>query len=205
MSKLACAYCGDTAGPFHKDHVVPRSRGGPDTPANLVNACVKCNTEKGDRLPSEWRQDLPEAVYEVERRVSSVVAVGIRARRGVRGDEKEEKPECRCERCGEELKALAKGQGHWGWVRWTVDVQGPSDGTGRAAAYRLQLVCARCHHNHDHPGLYDFPIEWAAGRRALGKCWQMMRDYRFNRSETERLADIMHALQYLPTWEGVVP
>lgn len=39
------------------DHVVPRSRGGRTTWTNIVSACYKCNTKKGDRLIKElgWR------------------------------------------------------------------------------------------------------------------------------------------------------
>ena len=35
------------------DHVVPRSKGGRDSWANLVLACDKCNVKKGDRTPRE--------------------------------------------------------------------------------------------------------------------------------------------------------
>lgn len=35
------------------DHVLPRSRGGGDDPANLVAACLPCNQLKGDRTPEE--------------------------------------------------------------------------------------------------------------------------------------------------------
>lgn len=42
-----CAYC---RGPAHTvDHVVPRSKGGPDGSENLVAACRSCNSEKNDR------------------------------------------------------------------------------------------------------------------------------------------------------------
>jgi 5-methylcytosine-specific restriction endonuclease McrA len=43
-----CQYCGS---PRHLtvDHVVPRSRGGPDTWDNLVTSCAPCNRKKGDR------------------------------------------------------------------------------------------------------------------------------------------------------------
>ena len=46
-----CAYCrrsGTTV-----DHVMPRSRGGPDSWENLVACCVRCNNSKGDRTPDE--------------------------------------------------------------------------------------------------------------------------------------------------------
>lgn len=37
------------------DHVIPKSRGGPDTVDNLVIACARCNNKKGDSLPGEVR------------------------------------------------------------------------------------------------------------------------------------------------------
>lgn len=45
-----CTYCG--LRPTRRkrltvDHVVPRSAGGENTPANLVGACPACNQEKG--------------------------------------------------------------------------------------------------------------------------------------------------------------
>lgn len=43
----ACRYCQHTKGPKHLDHVVPHSRGGPDSFDNLVVACAKCNLRKG--------------------------------------------------------------------------------------------------------------------------------------------------------------
>ena len=46
-----CQYCGSNA--ENLDHVVPRSRGGMHTWENVVAACRKCNTRKGDRTPDE--------------------------------------------------------------------------------------------------------------------------------------------------------
>jgi len=46
-----CQYCGSSA--ENLDHVVPRSRGGMHTWENVVAACRKCNTRKGDRTPDE--------------------------------------------------------------------------------------------------------------------------------------------------------
>lgn len=46
-----CQYCGQAAESI--DHVVPRSRGGPHTWENVVAACRRCNTVKGDRLLTE--------------------------------------------------------------------------------------------------------------------------------------------------------
>lgn len=52
---LACFYCGAKKGHYHRDHVIPRSRGGSSDPSNLVIACAPCNLSKGARTPEEWR------------------------------------------------------------------------------------------------------------------------------------------------------
>jgi len=54
---MRCTYCGkDGQGfPLQCDHVIPRSRGGKSTPANLVAACIYCNSSKRTRTPEEWR------------------------------------------------------------------------------------------------------------------------------------------------------
>ena len=47
-----CVYCG--AGErLTLDHVLPKSRGGPDTWENLVAACTPCNNRKSNRTPEE--------------------------------------------------------------------------------------------------------------------------------------------------------
>lgn len=48
-----CQYCGITRGPMTVDHVMPRTKKGPDSWENMVCACVKCNNRKGDRTPDE--------------------------------------------------------------------------------------------------------------------------------------------------------
>jgi len=53
------------------DHVVPISRGGPEEEWNRVLACVECNQNKSDKLPSEWCPD-NERALEIERRVPVV-------------------------------------------------------------------------------------------------------------------------------------
>jgi len=40
------------------DHVLPRSRGGKHEWTNVVAACKKCNTKKGNRTPEEARMPL---------------------------------------------------------------------------------------------------------------------------------------------------
>ena len=52
-----CQYCG-SAERLTLDHVLPKSRGGPETWENLVAACVPCNNRKGNRTPEEARMPL---------------------------------------------------------------------------------------------------------------------------------------------------
>lgn len=54
----ACVYCGATK-ELTLDHVIPRSRGGQTTWSNLVTACKRCNSKKGDSLPEEAQMLLP--------------------------------------------------------------------------------------------------------------------------------------------------
>lgn len=58
--KFRCQYCGDkkTASELTLDHILPRSRGGDNSPMNVVTACVSCNNRKGSRTPSEARMPL---------------------------------------------------------------------------------------------------------------------------------------------------
>lgn len=51
-----CVYCGEE-GELQLDHVIPYSRGGPDTYENLVSACRTCNRTKGARTPQEARME----------------------------------------------------------------------------------------------------------------------------------------------------
>lgn len=50
-----CLYCGDQFAPgkLTRDHVIPISRGGPDSWENCVTACRRCNQHKADRTPEE--------------------------------------------------------------------------------------------------------------------------------------------------------
>lgn len=50
-----CRWCGDTAGPFHIDHVTPVAMGGSDKPGNLCVACKSCNLSKGAKHIKRWR------------------------------------------------------------------------------------------------------------------------------------------------------
>lgn len=49
-----CHYCGKPKSNT-VDHVVPLSRGGTNEITNLVPACGRCNSRKGNKLISEWK------------------------------------------------------------------------------------------------------------------------------------------------------
>jgi 5-methylcytosine-specific restriction endonuclease McrA len=58
--KFRCQYCGEKR-PAHDltlDHIFPRSRGGENSPVNIVTACQACNNRKGNRTPEEARMPL---------------------------------------------------------------------------------------------------------------------------------------------------
>jgi 5-methylcytosine-specific restriction endonuclease McrA len=67
-----CQYCGVkvTMHTGTRDHVMPRSCGGRDVLANIVAACVPCNTRKDARTPEEAGMPLmnrPRALSEEEK------------------------------------------------------------------------------------------------------------------------------------------
>lgn len=49
---LACVWCGETledSGRLTLDHCRPHSKGGSNAPSNLVTACRRCNSSRGNR------------------------------------------------------------------------------------------------------------------------------------------------------------
>lgn len=51
-----CGYCGRffrNEDLLSRDHIIPRSKGGPDTWMNVVCACKKCNHKKDNQTPEE--------------------------------------------------------------------------------------------------------------------------------------------------------
>ncbi len=68
--KFRCQYCGEKKAPSELtlDHILPRSRGGDNSPFNVVTACVSCNQRKGNRTPSEARMPLltPQSALRVK-------------------------------------------------------------------------------------------------------------------------------------------
>lgn len=56
-----CIYCG-TEEDTTFDHLIPLSKGGPDTISNQVPACRSCNSSKGSRDVIEWFGDRDEPI-----------------------------------------------------------------------------------------------------------------------------------------------
>ena|SRR2546427_1446333 len=61
-----CAYC-DCLGDLHWEHIIPKSKGGPDSIDNMVQACPKCNLSKSDKDLYELYGE--ERKYEIPRLV----------------------------------------------------------------------------------------------------------------------------------------
>src|SRR4029079_18425520 len=55
--KFRCQYCGDkkTAAELTLDHILPRSRGGDNSPLNIVTACIACNNSQNKCTPAGTR------------------------------------------------------------------------------------------------------------------------------------------------------
>jgi len=60
-----CAYCGATGVPLQRDCVLPVSRGGRYTVANVVPACRPCNASKWNDEVTGWlrRKQLDERAF----------------------------------------------------------------------------------------------------------------------------------------------
>jgi 5-methylcytosine-specific restriction endonuclease McrA len=69
-----CQYCGRPA--ENIDHVHPRSRGGAHEWENVVAACMRCNSRKGDRTPAEAGMALARGPFAPKAAFWMVVAVG---------------------------------------------------------------------------------------------------------------------------------
>jgi 5-methylcytosine-specific restriction endonuclease McrA len=52
-----CAYCGCKPERLNPDHVVPLSKGGANTIANILPTCMPCNSDKRDLSLTEWAAD----------------------------------------------------------------------------------------------------------------------------------------------------
>lgn len=60
-----CAYCGVTGAPLQRDCMLPVSRGGRYTLANVVPACASCNASKWNSELTSWmrRKHFDEAGF----------------------------------------------------------------------------------------------------------------------------------------------
>jgi 5-methylcytosine-specific restriction endonuclease McrA len=57
-----CQYCG-ARDHLTLDHVTPKSRGGKSSWDNLVTACQRCNSQKGDQTPEESGMQLSQRPF----------------------------------------------------------------------------------------------------------------------------------------------
>lgn len=55
-TKHVCYWCGKRLGPtgWHMDHLIPFSKGGTHTAANIVKSCAFCNESKSGTHPNDW-------------------------------------------------------------------------------------------------------------------------------------------------------
>ena len=54
FDNFTCQYCGYNGDNLECDHMVPHSRGGPDSFDNLITSCPRCNRSKRDKTVREW-------------------------------------------------------------------------------------------------------------------------------------------------------
>lgn len=64
---LSCVYCGHSVEDGTKltlDHVKPHSKGGDNSETNLVTACQKCNSSRGNRSLSQFCKSVADYLNE---------------------------------------------------------------------------------------------------------------------------------------------
>jgi 5-methylcytosine-specific restriction endonuclease McrA len=73
-----CQYCGKQppVRDLNIDHVLPRSRGGPDSWENLVTSCRTCNLRKGYKTPEEANMRLARRPFRPKWSVSAQILLG---------------------------------------------------------------------------------------------------------------------------------
>ncbi len=60
-----CAYCEKKDLPLQVEHIVPKSKGGPDRVSNLTLACAPCNRRKGHRPVEVFLKHKPEVLERI--------------------------------------------------------------------------------------------------------------------------------------------
>lgn len=87
---MACTYCGaaveEDGVVLSLDHVIPVSKGGMNCSKNLVTACRRCNSNRGDRDVAEFAQAVAqylnhgvkaeEIVDSIEKKLSQPIDIG---------------------------------------------------------------------------------------------------------------------------------
>jgi 5-methylcytosine-specific restriction endonuclease McrA len=73
--KFRCQYCGAKKRPAELtlDHIFPRSRGGDNSPINVVTACLHCRHRKGNRTPAEARMPLLTSQTALRMKMETIV------------------------------------------------------------------------------------------------------------------------------------
>lgn len=66
--KRKCGYCSKFCNDkiITIDHIIPKSRGGSNTPENLVTCCITCNQYKGNRTPDEAKMELKYPIIKLK-------------------------------------------------------------------------------------------------------------------------------------------
>lgn len=60
LFEFRCAYCGSTE-KLSMEHIIPVSKGGALTKANIIVACQHCNSSRGNKKFDEWLTHIPES------------------------------------------------------------------------------------------------------------------------------------------------
>lgn len=56
MADHECSYCGKVTDDYQMEHIVPLSKGGPNTLSNITVACRSCNSSKHNHNLLDWRE-----------------------------------------------------------------------------------------------------------------------------------------------------
>ena len=102
-----CIYCDIEDSNLTLEHMLPRSRNGPDDPSNCVWVCRSCNSSKGDKRLYEWfglenRNSVP--------RVAEGKYLSSSTRLHERQNTLNENPEALCPRCDLSSKCPEEGK-----------------------------------------------------------------------------------------------